>query len=924
MRGGWGALLQKKLDRNELRLILPFNLLRWSGQRRYLPKDKINDLAQAIADAIILPERFTENERDDFLSVLQNASAIWCLDSGDSFASMYAALANEQAWERAQQQNDKLLVWWQGLAEQERSEALGFINQLWPGAALDDKTAAKEFFALAASLNTRWSEAALLSVNLSPRLIKLASNEMFKPGSLSRPKLDITSATIAQAFSEDKNGDFAQSAQASLDLLGHLSTGPKSLSLFGANSVQLSEMVKKSFAAALETLPLTDFKSRLITEYKLASQAKGKLDELIAGIDIKSWLLEGKPKVEIAPQIRLHLSEQIIPPVYAANILYKLSYLPAELSEQALGLIQNYLNGLKQLWYMWYILLDNLRQSLTDFIWLNKVAEMTPLWDLKPKEAILYLQNHIGTLLSKEITLPVEIEIIVGSANWLLRHDGEVPKQSLYSDDYFAKCAAALEESPVSIGDASQTVKDLLSGYWVYSTKKRRGAFERLQFIRELNLSGPDKDKCLKILDWYDELKLKQENYDEELKAWQEIEEYMEENQTAEAEMEETKQTGNVVTQNPPNPPEIIQTKPESNIAPALDTKVEAPIVRIEEPLPVKSVGQVINSSQFLHPVPQSFKAAKPALVFDIEDEKEADKYRSKSKSKSSEEGVIFEKQLRAFVTEVIKKNNLAFKDEVNQRRFIQLMVSRLKDVRGPLEIAEALRKPVETGGLGMPDEKAEQVQALVEAAKQEFESRIKNPEPRGVQGPAPDVVPGQESKPAGSPPVPGVASSGQEPGTRNEPAPRFDVEAAKAWREQMLRDLAMQGQAAATESPAVPRPQLMDVKAPPRVVGPLEELRSLTLTDFRRLGATPPEALQKIHAKIDLLGETSLARRLEAVRAWKTSAVYQQYLKVGHESIEQGKPVSVIVGGHQTLGEQILTEEEFSSIADFNAKLRF
>src|SRR3989338_7113793 len=363
-----------------------------------------------------------------------------------------------------------------------------------------------------------------------------------------------------------------------------------------------------------------------------------------------------------------------------------------------------------------------------------------------------------------------------------------------------------------------------------------------------------------------------------------------------------------------------LEAAKEDKIEIAAPTKIDSKDLLSEKQNELAAQQSIVEIRP-IYPVPQSFKAAKPALIFDVEDEQEADKFRITNHELRIK---TLEEQLRAFVDEVIKKNNLVFKDEVNQRRFVQLMVSRLKDVRGPLEIAEALRKPVETGGLGMPDEKAEQVQALVEAAKQEFESRIKNPEPRGVQGPAPDVVPGQESKPAGSPPVPGVASSGQEPGTRNEPAPRFDVEAAKAWREQMLRDLAMQGQAAATEAPAVPRPQLMDVKAPPRVVGPLEELRSLTLTDFRRLGATPPEALQKIHAKIDLLGETSLARRLEAVRAWKTSAVYQQYLKVGHESIEQGKPVSVIVGGHQTLGEQILTEEEFSSIADFNAKLRF
>ncbi|OHA57182.1 MAG: hypothetical protein A2441_00370 [Candidatus Veblenbacteria bacterium RIFOXYC2_FULL_42_11] len=97
-----------------------------------------------------------------------------------------------------------------------------------------------------------------------------------------------------------------------------------------------------------------------------------------------------------------------------------------------------------------------------------------------------------------------------------------------------------------------------------------------------------------------------------------------------------------------------------------------------------------------------------------------------------------------------------------------------------------------------------------------------------------------------------------------------------------------------------------------------------MNLVDFRRLGSTAQEALQKVKGKIDLLGEMSVTRRVEAVRAWKSSLVYQQYLQLGRESIEQGKPISLVVSNHQTLGDQVLTEDEFTAIADFNAKLRF
>lgn len=309
-----------------------------------------------------------------------------------------------------------------------------------------------------------------------------------------------------------------------------------------------------------------------------------------------------------------------------------------------------------------------------------------------------------------------------------------------------------------------------------------------------------------------------------------------------------------------------------------------------------------LSNTEFIHSSPQTFKSTSPALVFNIEDEKEADKHRDKAGAPP-----VLEHVLRAFVDEVIKVKNLVFKDEVNQRRFIQLMVSRLKDVRGPLEVAEVLRKSIEVGGLGMPEEKASQVQTIMEEAKRDFEKRVKE---KALN--VPELV--AEKLPTSS-----IKTTSAKPS--------FDEEAARAWREQMLREIQAQTQpaVAATSQPApLPKPQLADVKAPPKVVGPLEELRSLSLVDFRRLGTTPQEALKKIKGKIDLLGENSIARRVEAVRAWKSSSLYQQYLRLGQESIEQGASVSVVVGNHQNLGDAVLTENEFTAIADFNSQLRF
>ena len=114
-------------------------------------------------------------------------------------------------------------------------------------------------------------------------------------------------------------------------------------------------------------------------------------------------------------------------------------------------------------------------------------------------------------------------------------------------------------------------------------------------------------------------------------------------------------------------------------------------------------------------------------------------------------------------------------------------------------------------------------------------------------------------------------------------------------------------------------KPILADIKAPPRVVGPIEELKALTLVDLRRMGDTAA-ALNKIKGMVDLIGEHSVTKRLEAVKAWQVSPLYQQYVKLGHDSIVQGKGMADLANSV----EGGLTEKEFNAIADFNVRLRF
>jgi len=115
----------------------------------------------------------------------------------------------------------------------------------------------------------------------------------------------------------------------------------------------------------------------------------------------------------------------------------------------------------------------------------------------------------------------------------------------------------------------------------------------------------------------------------------------------------------------------------------------------------------------------------------------------------------------------------------------------------------------------------------------------------------------------------------------------------------------------------------MREINAKPRAYGPIEELNSLTLVDWRRWGNTQ-EAIKKIKDKINILAEESLVKKAEGIKAWKSSEINQLYLDVGAESIDQGKPILEIISQREQKNKPTLTEQEFNAIVELNQELRF
>lgn len=117
---------------------------------------------------------------------------------------------------------------------------------------------------------------------------------------------------------------------------------------------------------------------------------------------------------------------------------------------------------------------------------------------------------------------------------------------------------------------------------------------------------------------------------------------------------------------------------------------------------------------------------------------------------------------------------------------------------------------------------------------------------------------------------------------------------------------------------------KMEDVRYIPKLTGPIDELREMSILNFRRLSPNPREAALKVKKKISFLEEESFTKRFEGIKAWRQSPVNKLYLEIGQESIINKSPVDAIIRERRLSRKPALTTDEFMAVMDLNKDLRF
>ncbi len=338
-------------------------------------------------------------------------------------------------------------------------------------------------------------------------------------------------------------------------------------------------------------------------------------------------------------------------------------------------------------------------------------------------------------------------------------------------------------------------------------------------------------------------------------------------------------------------------------------------------------------------PAPVRRPPPSPALVrggdlLAPEDAAELAQHAAKAETvKATASAVSVEPAVQAVVTAA------GLTDAESQKRLANIVSARLKDVRDAYATRAELEKPPASGGLGLTGrvlaDLMEQIESAAYEAKREADARAAKDKSahveRGIarrdagataREQEEQLLARRYAELTGKAPTKTVGAIGARP-TLAMSAQESVVRAAKNIDTGKVRQ-AVAAAAPPTLKPAVSRPRMEDVRPVRRLAGPVDELRLLTLEDFRRLSKEPKTAMAKVLDQAELLRSQGEDQWFAAVKAWRASPLNGWYVRAMQEALSRGLDVRGLLAEKRAAGEIVPSDAEVDALTQLNGRLRF
>jgi len=251
-------------------------------------------------------------------------------------------------------------------------------------------------------------------------------------------------------------------------------------------------------------------------------------------------------------------------------------------------------------------------------------------------------------------------------------------------------------------------------------------------------------------------------------------------------------------------------------------------------------------------------------------------------------------------VNSAIAKLKMSFSDEKIKTQFVSILKTYFRGVRTLKEVEYVLELAKISGGLELPKEKVK----LVSSVLSEYFEGVSKERRSAIVAPSEKLIPSQPLPATELPPASEKVLA--EPSV--QPAQKMMVKPVPINPKEIHA--------------IIPNKKMEDIKAPRRLVGPLEELSLMSLSDFRRLGKDKNQIINYILEKIQYAAGASLPQKVLAIREWKKSPVFKLYLSMSFQAMSERSPMQTVIENRQHQDQETMTLSELEAINFLNIEL--
>lgn len=114
------------------------------------------------------------------------------------------------------------------------------------------------------------------------------------------------------------------------------------------------------------------------------------------------------------------------------------------------------------------------------------------------------------------------------------------------------------------------------------------------------------------------------------------------------------------------------------------------------------------------------------------------------------------------------------------------------------------------------------------------------------------------------------------------------------------------------------------DIRPGMKLIGPVDELRTMSMVDFRRLSNDVTVRIQKIRSRIEVIAEDGPHEKIRAIQAFEQSAPVRLYREILKRSLIELKSTETLCEEYKKQGKEFLDLDEIAALRQFLTQIRY